>query len=703
MIYWCNLAFLAKDIYKGDIMLKTINAVMKYRKVMYFVLFAASISLNACSLLFSPLSFVATPTFSPGAGTYPSGQEVRLLCQTKDAILHYTVDGTNPTTNSPAYVDGNPIVLTSSTSTIKAIAAKEGMTTSSVATGVFVVEGVVAAPAFSPAAGTYATDQSVTLTSSTSGASIYYTTNGATPTTGSTPYTAPIAVQGNGTSISIKAVAAKAGMTNSSVSSGTFAINYSVVAAPAFSPAAGAYATDQSVTLTSSTSGVSIYYTTNGAVPTTNSAPYTGAIAVQGNGTSVTIKAIATKAGMTNSSVSSGTFTINYPVVAAPTFSPAAGTYKADQSVTLTSSTGGSSIYYTTNGDTPTTGSTPYTAPIPVQGNGTSKTIKAIAAKAGMTTSGVSTAAYVISYPGTVASTVAGYEVAKESVLRGIPTSFINQARTSLHVAYFHTSHGSHVAYGLYGLQDYKAGDDTLFGVSTSAAAGKLDFQDYYGGSGGYDDLSEADTNWGVWVNQVRTYLNNDANDEINVMMWSWCDISGHDVSGGYLPSMQTLIHEYGPGGTKIGTGTGKTKTTPVTFVFMTGHAYWDNENPGRPKNQADLITAYCLENQYLCLDYYSIDSHDMDGTYWSDASDDSDSELYAYAYNAAHGTDYDSRKFYADWQSAHSESVDWFYNKSSPGGSQHYGEHLSQHITSNRKAYAMWYILARITGWDGN
>ena len=35
-------------------------------------------------------------------------------------------------------------------------------------------------------------------------------------------------------------------------------------------------------------------------------------------------------------------------------------------------------------------------------------------------------------------------------------------------------------------------------------------------------------------------------------------------------------------------------------------------------------------------------------------------------------------------------------------GGSVTYGAHNSQHITANRKAYAMWYILARIAGWDG-
>ena len=301
------------------------------------------------------------------------------------------------------------------------------------------------------------------------------------------------------------------------------------------------------------------------------------------------------------------------------------------------------------------------------------------------------------------ASTVVGHELAKESILRSIPSSNIAAARKNLHVAYFHTSHGTHVSFGLYGLQGYKPGDETLYAVSTSAESGKLDFQDYAFISPGYQDLSGADANWAAWVSQVEAYLDDAANAEINVMMWSWCDITGHDVSGGYLPSMQTLIGAYGSGGTKIGTGTGKTRSTPVSFVFMTGHAYSDNVGIKKPKNQADLITAYCAAHNYWCLDYYSIDSHDMDGNYWSDASDDSDSALYTAAYDVAKGTTSTSiRKFYADWQDAHAEGTDWFYNLDAPEGNENYGDHLSQHITANRKAYAMWYILAGIAAERG-
>ena len=72
--------------------------------------------------------------------------------------------------------------------------------------------GIVGAPTFAPAAGTYTENQSVALSSSTDGATIYYTTDGTTPTTGSNVYSGAISVTGTaGESISttIKAIAVK--------------------------------------------------------------------------------------------------------------------------------------------------------------------------------------------------------------------------------------------------------------------------------------------------------------------------------------------------------------------------------------------------------------------------------------------------------------------------------------------------------------
>ncbi|MDD6070962.1 MAG: chitobiase/beta-hexosaminidase C-terminal domain-containing protein, partial [Clostridiales bacterium] len=93
-------------------------------------------------------------------------------------------------------------------------------------------------------------------------------------------------------------------------------------------------------------------------------------------------------------------------IVGAPTANPTAGTYTENQSVSLTSSTEGATIYYTTDGNEPTlAGGVPggttqkYTAPISVtgtEGQSVQTTIKAIAVKNGMQDSSVETFSYTI-------------------------------------------------------------------------------------------------------------------------------------------------------------------------------------------------------------------------------------------------------------------------------------------------------------------
>ncbi len=83
--------------------------------------------------------------------------------------------------------------------------------------------GQVAAPVFTPVGGTYATAQSVTITSDTPGASIRYTTDGSapTPSTG-TPFTTPIAVS---TTTTLRAIAFASGLTDSAVTTEVYTIN----------------------------------------------------------------------------------------------------------------------------------------------------------------------------------------------------------------------------------------------------------------------------------------------------------------------------------------------------------------------------------------------------------------------------------------------------------------------------------------------
>jgi hypothetical protein len=82
---------------------------------------------------------------------------------------------------------------------------------------------VVSNVTFSPNGGTFTTTQNVTLASATAGATIRYTTDGSTPTTTTgTIYTTPVAVS---TTSTLKAIAYKSGLTESSVTSAAFTIN----------------------------------------------------------------------------------------------------------------------------------------------------------------------------------------------------------------------------------------------------------------------------------------------------------------------------------------------------------------------------------------------------------------------------------------------------------------------------------------------
>jgi Chitobiase/beta-hexosaminidase C-terminal domain len=337
----------------------------------------------------TPPPTVATPTFSPGAGTYSSTQSVTLSDATSGASIYYTENGSTPTTSSTKYT--NPVTI-NSTETLQAIAVATGDSNSGVASAAYTISiPSVSTPTLSPGAGTYSSAQSVRISDSTSGATIYYTTNGSTPTTSSTEYSGPITV---GSTETVEAIAAAAGYTNSKAGSAAYSISSSSsqpgASTPTFSPAAGAYTSAQAVTLSDATSGATIYYTTDGSTPTASSTQYSGPITVSSTGT---LQAIAVATGDTNSAVASATYTISatLPSVSTPTFSPAAGTYTSAQSVTISDATPGATIYYTTNGSTPTTSSTQYSGPISVS---STETLQAIAAATN--NSAVASAAYTI-------------------------------------------------------------------------------------------------------------------------------------------------------------------------------------------------------------------------------------------------------------------------------------------------------------------
>src|SRR5229473_598320 len=176
----------------------------------------------------------------------------------------------------------------------------------------------------------------------------------------------------------------QSGFLDSPLASATYTIPTSA-ATPTFSLPGATYTWPHGITISDSSPGVTIYYTTNGSTPTTASPVYTTQVQLS---TATTLQAMASGNGFAASPVASATYVFQ---CAKPTFSPAAGVYNSAQSVTIADSSPGVTIYYTTDGSTPTASSPVYTAAIPVSAT---TTIQAIAKRSGFLDSPLASATY---------------------------------------------------------------------------------------------------------------------------------------------------------------------------------------------------------------------------------------------------------------------------------------------------------------------
>ncbi len=309
---------------------------------------------------------VAKPTFSPEEGDVDAGTVVTISTTTEDATIYYTTDGSEPSTSS---TQGNTVTINAAT-TIKAIAVRNDMADSNVATAVYTLKGASVSGYtidFEESASSY-TDWTFTNAESAKTGSIeahggtYYGTTGgkttasiqtkekvATPgvftcyvskqSTNTTSSTWYIQVSEDGsewtdvktqsaTSMSkgewLEFTADLSAYSNVYVRlyySGSTAVRNvddisltmaSSLAAPIISLASGTYDEVKSVTITAET-GATIYYTLDGSTPNTESTEYIGAISIS---RSCTLKAIAVKDGV-SSNVASATYTLNVPLTIA--------------------------------------------------------------------------------------------------------------------------------------------------------------------------------------------------------------------------------------------------------------------------------------------------------------------------------------------------------------------------------------------------
>ncbi|MFO7659889.1 MAG: chitobiase/beta-hexosaminidase C-terminal domain-containing protein, partial [Candidatus Cloacimonadaceae bacterium] len=318
------------------------------------VIICVCLSLVACDKSTSPQEIVPAPQISPQSGTFLSAQIVTIECALADAIIHYTLDETEPNSQSPVYT--SPLRIDQST-TVKAMARKKGWLNSEITTAIFVL---MANPVYlSPNGGNFNTPQFVTIYSAVSDNTIHYTLDGTEPSETSPVYTQPVLLDGNTV---VKAAGFKANWQPGETATADFEFE---ALPPEVSMASGLYYNSFDVTLNISVNGAQIRYTTDGSDPDETSALYTEPLAVN---QSLTLKARALKPSWNHGQLALTEYELK---VTAPTFNPLPGTFTQEQAVTIICTTPQSEIRYTTDGTDPDADSDLYINPVTISQNTT--------------------------------------------------------------------------------------------------------------------------------------------------------------------------------------------------------------------------------------------------------------------------------------------------------------------------------------------
>ncbi len=261
---------------------------------------------------------------------------------------------------------------------------------------------------------------------------------------------------------------------------------------------------------------------------------------------------------------------------------------------------------------------------------------------------------------------VADHTIVNRVMYDLIPDSAINHSKEILHIAYGHTSHGSQITTGMNDLPAFKesnGGSVDLYDWNEGGTGGALDIDDGFVSG----DLGNPDRT--TWATLTEGYLDNAANSDVNVVMWSWCgqvsSASEEDINT-YLHLMDQLEREF-PG---------------VVFVYMTGHLDGSGVY-GNLNLRNNQIRDFCKRNKKILFDFADIESYDLDGNYFGDKIVND-----VCSYDSNNDSTRDSN-WATEWQDAN--PGEWYDCSSAH----------SEPVNANQKAYAAWWLWATLAGWD--